>query len=81
MSQGQNWVAPEHSRPGIAHNAFDLFASVFLITMNRAFGASGFLRAKTATLESFGGVSEQLGALGAKRSARRVVGTAVAADH
>jgi hypothetical protein len=81
MSQRQNRMAPEHSWPGVAHHLFDLFAPFLLITMNGAFGAGGFIHAKAATFQSFGGIGEQLGALAAKRTARRVMGTAVTSNH
>ena len=43
MADGQYWMTPDHSGPGITHDGADLVAQLRLIAMDRAVTAGGFV--------------------------------------
>src|SRR5689334_13561283 len=66
MPKAQHWMFPKHPWSGVTHDLFNLFTSVPLIAMDRAFGASRFILAKTAAFKSQIDIPLQFGALRAE---------------
>src|SRR5512138_2619380 len=67
MAQAQDGVLPEHTRSGKAHDSLHLFATLRLITVDRAIGASRLRWTETAALQAHCGVIKQFLAFGTER--------------
>ena len=67
MPYGHDGVVQEHARTGISHHLAYLLAHGRLIAMHRTSGATGFVLAKLAMLQTLVGIIQQGLALGAER--------------
>ena len=67
MPNGHDGVLQEHARTRIAHHLPYLLAHGRLVAMHGASGATGFVLAKLAMLQTLVGIIQQGLALGAER--------------
>ena len=59
VAQAQPGMFPEHPRAGEPHHVLDLFESIPLVAMHRAFRAGRLIRAKPATIQPQADVEHQ----------------------
>lgn len=82
VQQGQERVVHEHARAGIAHHAADGLPSVGSVTVHRALGAGGLIRAEGAARHPLCSVIRQSAAIRTHFLPLRVVmRPAVQGDH
>lgn len=68
MPEAHPGVLPKHSRPGISHYDLDLFTSIPLVTVDRAFCARGLVFTKPTPIKPRAYVAFQLLAFAAQAS-------------
>ena len=81
MEESQDWIGPEHARPGIAHHLPNLFPHSGRIAMDLASAAGGLFCLKRAFLQTLARISEKGRALETKLFVSLVMVSAVAPDH
>ena len=81
VQRGEQGVAQQHARTGVAHHLAHPLAHFGLVTVDGAFGAGGLAPAEGALLDAQQRVRLQFGAGGAKPANGLVVRAAVHADH
>ena len=81
VGDGEQWVAEQHTWPGITHDFFRLLPIMRLVAMHRAVRARRLVLTIRAFLEAYFGIVEERGAVLTELVARIVEVRTVNADH